>query len=371
MTTIGLAMIARNSADYMTKALLPFMDTEAVDQIAIVLGGTSTDKTAAVARYYADTVADYDGPTDENGGLLDFARARQQSFDLLSTDWALVVDTDDIWQDAHKLPELIPDLDNYHGVMFPYDLGLSRLIQPRLYRRSCGEWCSPVHEYWRYNLPDDDVRILTTDLLTLRQEQTSEKKANGIRRNIRIAEYTLKQNPFNFRLLFHLSREYLLVGKFKQGLDAADYILANLAKCKERDKTPDKMFQLHYMRGMAYLHLDQHEQAAGAAIMALHYAKFGDGWSLLAQIAYNLGLSDLVMEASDLALRYGQPVTGIPVNVENTTVAPYHLKALTLAELDRPQEALAAAEIGLKLGNSDSLKNLKYQLCNQLGTVPQ
>lgn len=367
--TIGIAMLARNSAAYMGNALSPFVGK--VDQIGVLMGGVSTDNTAKIARAYTDRVGEYTGPIDDEGGLLDFAEARRQSFNLLDTDWVLVVDTDDIWQGVSNLPEVLADAKDFHGVMFPYDLGPSRLIQPRLFRRGCGDWHSPVHEYFRYALPDSEVRTLTTDTMVIRQEQAPEKKVAGIHRNIKIAEHALKQNPFDFRLLFHLSREYVLVGKFRQGVEATNCILNNLAKCKERDKTPDKMFQIHYLRGMAYLHLEQYEQAAGAALMALHYAKFGDGWSLLAQIAYNLGLSDLTLEAADLALRYGQPVTGIPINISNTTSAPYHLKALTLDTLDRPQEALAAAELGLKLGADASLLKLKIKFCNQLGVIPQ
>lgn len=365
--TIGLTMLARNSAAYMAQALEPFAGR--VDEIAIVLGGVSTDNTPEIARRYADVVAEYDGPIDEDGGLLDFAHARNQAAGLLSTDWLISVDTDDVWQNVENLPEVISDAQDYHGVMFLYDLGLSRLIQPRLYRRVYGCWVSPVHEFWQYNLPADDVRVLTTNTLTIRQDQSNDKKLAGIQRNIRLAENALK-NGFNFRLLFHIAREYMLLGDFERGMAACDRILKNLDRATEREKAPDKLFHLHYMRGMGYLHLGQYERAAGATLMALHYARFGDGWSLLAQIAYNLGLSDLTLEAADLALRYGQPTGGIPSPIRNTTAAPYHLKALTLTDLNRPQEALAAAELGLKLGGDDDLKRLKYKLCEQLEVIP-
>ena len=105
MISIGVAMIARNSAQIVHQALQPFAGV--VDQIAIVLGGVSTDATRAVAEEYTSNVAQYAGPMDEDGRLLDFGAARQQSFDALSTDWAVVVDTDDCWTGVERLRELI------------------------------------------------------------------------------------------------------------------------------------------------------------------------------------------------------------------------------------------------------------------------
>jgi hypothetical protein len=367
--SVGIAMLARNSAEDMLEALAPFAGL--VDQTAILLGGWSTDRTADVARGYADTWGSYTGPLSSDGGLLDFAMARQQSFDLLDTDFALVVDTDDRWQGVENLGEVISDAmaGQHQGVLFPYDLGLSRFVQPRMFRRNSGKWASPVHEHWVYNVPPEG-RVLTTDAMQIRHAASKEKNVAGIHRNIRIAEHTLKDGRIDIRLLFHLAREYLLLSQWERGLETAQVILDNFHLANKQDISNDKLFQVHYMRGIAYLHLDRPEQAAGAAMMAMSYARFGDGWSLLAQCALRLGIPDLVLEAADKALAMGQPTGTIATPVANTTSAPYHLKAMALIELDRKHEAVTALDLGLRLGGGEDMKQLKYQLCSELGLVP-
>src|SRR3990172_6615155 len=163
--TVGIAMLARNCASVIPDVLSPFK----VDEIAILLGGLSSDNTLGVAHNYADSVSQYIGPLDESGGLLDFGLARQQSFDLLTTDWVLLVDTDDVWSGADKLGEVINDAEGYQAVIFPYDLGGGvRFLQSRLFRRGTGHWSSPVHEEWIYH--DPDKKTLTVNAMAVKQE---------------------------------------------------------------------------------------------------------------------------------------------------------------------------------------------------------
>lgn len=367
--TIGIAMLARNSGHDIPRVLGPFQDK--VDQIAILLGGKSTDVTPQVARECADFVADYTGPLDPDGGLLDFGLARQQSFDLLTTDWALVVDTDDVWSGVEKLGEVVSDAEaeERQGVLFPYDLGGgATFLQTRLFKRTSGRWTGPVHERWTYH-DAPDVRTLCVNALTLRQQKDKEARTASVWRNIRIAQAYLQDN-LDFHLLMHLPHEYIITAQYDKALATVRRILDNLHLATPADTTPDKMFQVHYTRGVAHICLEEFEQAAAAAIAALSFAKYGHGWSLLAEAAYQMGVYDLTLCATDKALQMGRPIDTVPTRFANVSSVPYHLKAKALAALGRKQEALVALNLGLGLGGGEDMGQFKYELCKELGVIP-
>lgn len=366
--TVGIAMLARNSYLDMSRAIAPFKNR--VDEIAIVLGGPSTDDTPAYARSLTDKVADYTGPLDPDGGLLDFGLARQQSFDLLATDWALVVDTDDVWSGVDKLGEVIADADGRQGVLFPHASGPgATFMQPRLYRRNSGRWSSPVHELWVYN-DAPEVKTLLTNVMGIRQEKDLEGRMASTRRNIRIAEAHLYNYGIDFRLLLHLCHEYIITGEYFKALVATRRYLGNLDLAYPDDTRPDKLFQIHYIRGMAHICLEEWERAAAAAITALSFAKYGHGWTMLAEAAYQMGTYDLTLCAADKALGAGRPIGTIPIPFANVASVPYHLKAKALVALGRKHEALTALELGLGLGGGEDMGQFKYQLCEELGVIP-
>lgn len=367
--TIGIAMLARNSANDIPRALDPFQGK--VDEVAILLGGISTDETPQMAKSYANWVGAYKGPVDSDGGLLDFGLARQQSFDLLNTDWALVVDTDDVWSGADRLGEVIRDAEfGYHqGVRFPhYSSSGAVFQQSRLYRRLCGYWTSPVHEFFIYH-SEPEVKVHLTNLMAIRQEKDLEGRMTSTRRNIAIAESYLEDH-LDFRLLMHLSREYVITAQYDKVLATVRRILDNLHLGKPEDTSPDKLFQIHYMRGMAHVCLEQWEQAAGAAVTALSFARYGHGWALLAEAAYQVGAYDLTLCAADEALHRGRPIADIPAAYANVSSVPYHLRAKALAAMGRKIEALAALDLGLGLGGGQDMGQFKYELCTELGVIP-
>lgn len=366
--TIGIAMLARNSSGDIPRALSPFHGN--VNEIAILLGGKSSDSTPHTAKLFADKVADYDGPLDESGGLLDFGLARQQSFDLLTADWALLVDTDDVWSGVDKLEEVVSDAETegYQGVLFPYDLGASKFLQTRLFKRTSGRWSSPVHELWTYH-DAPNVKTLCVNALTIRQEKDKEGREAGVWRNIAIAEMHL-QDRFDLRLLMHLSREYIMTAQYDKALAATRRILDNLNAAAPTDVTYDKLFQVHYTRGIAHICLEEWEQAAAAAMTALSFAKYGHGWTLLAEAAYQMGVYELTLCAADKALQMGRPIDTIPAPWANVSSVPYHLKAKALAALGRKNEALVALDLGLGLGGDEDMRQFKYQLCEELGVIP-
>lgn len=366
--SLGLAMLARNNEQDIPRVLAPFQHK--IDQIAIVLGGQSSDNTSHVARQYADSVVEYDGPLDEFGGLLDFAHARQQSFDLLSTDYALVIDTDDDWSGVEYLAEVMRDVTDgcYDRVLFPQNLGENKALQARLFKRKAGRWESQIHEHFVFHT--DPIRQLAINSMWIRQAKDRTGKLDSVRRNIRIAEYHLKTR-FDLRIMYHVCREYILVEQYEKAVDFANAILNNLSLDTRGEITPDKLFYVYWNKGMALYCLDRIDEAIAAALMALKYGQnVGDGWTMLAELSYQLGVNDLVLFAADKALALGNPIDTVPTSHGNVSYVPYLLKARVLSVTNRKHEALAAVNLGLKLGGGDELNNLKFQLCNELKVIP-
>ena len=367
MTTIGLAMIARNAAAIMERALNPLIGH--VDEIAIVLGGESSDNTEQVARRYSPAVRCFKGPVDEQGRLLDFGAARQQSFDALSTDWVIMVDTDDIWNGVQYLRRTVNDAEQAGKtmVLVPYQLDNSRFLQGRIIRRDSGRWFGPIHERFE--------RLVKENLIVDRPSVSQERPEDGgerLRRGIAIAEAWLKDHPLDVRVMAHLSNDCRLVGDYEQATEWADQYF----KISPNDNREEQFSVAHTAAG-CYLKLGRYWSALYEAERALTIADYGIGWTMLAEAAYRLPadyqsgpLAELAIMAADKAQAKGASLTTFPVNPLNVTYAPCHIKTLALTALERYDEALAAADMALMINKNEDLLQLRLQLCNKLGVIP-
>ena len=368
MTTLGIAMIVRNGADTMKRALDPFVNI--ADEIHIVLGGRSDDETETMAIGYATwPVIDYDGPLDDEGCLWDFSAARQQVADLLTTDWMLQVDADDEWTGAEHLHDLIEDADK-HGfdiVMFPYTYGNGELLSPRLFRRDSGKWINPIHEYWK--LHDSRGRIMATDLIKIKQDRADDADVSlsRIRQDVTIAERWLDEsNEPTPRLLALLGRDYVLAQQFEKGLETLNRYLLNYPGKRE-----EELFQVHYTRGSAFLRLDRFADAIQAAALALSIRPFGRAWTLMAEAALLLAgptpdgyaMRRLCVDCANQALAAGQSLATFWTNKDMVTRIPLQLKARALAAMGRKHEALATWDLLLALGEDKESQRMRDELC--------
>ncbi|MDP3766537.1 MAG: glycosyltransferase, partial [Dehalococcoidia bacterium] len=105
--SISLVMIVRNAAATIERCLASVIDRPGgpmVQEAVAVLGGTSTDDTRGIVeRFFASRnfpakILDLpsDVAVDENGGLLDFAAARNFAHANARMQWALWLDSDDV-----------------------------------------------------------------------------------------------------------------------------------------------------------------------------------------------------------------------------------------------------------------------------------
>jgi tetratricopeptide (TPR) repeat protein len=369
-------MIARNGVGMMQRALDPFRHR--VDEFAIVLGGRSEDGTAIVAGNYTDKVIQSQAETDDLGRLLDFATARQESFDLLGTDWAIVVDTDDQWSGIDQLGETITMAEDKacQLVLVSYDVRGGHFFQPRLYRRDAGHWRGEVHEEFVF---DGKPNGLKTGLLAIRETANADKATARHRHNIAIAERVLNERE-DLRLLGQLVHDYLMVEEFDKVLEQSQAYIELWDRQDERKYT-EELYYVWLGRAMAELVMYKNENAYLSATRALSVRPFGQAWSILAEAAQRMGtragstqgaaLQRLAVFAADQALADGKPRNGYAGSRDLTGWIPCQLKAMALAELGQERAAIAALDLGLAMEPENELmQNHLITLCNKIGEVP-
>lgn len=352
--SLGVAMIARNGAKTMRVALDAFVGL--VDEIAIVLGGVSTDATRVVAEEYTSNVKQYAGPLDEEGRLLDFGAARQQAFDALSTDWAVVVDTDDCWSGEERLRELIEyaERDGAAFISVPYQVQGLEMYQPRMYRRDAGHWEMPVHEY--FEIDEGRRHGLKTAWLRLQQvERPQEANLGRIEQNIQIAERWLIEHGENRHILAHLAKDYVSAGRYEDGMRTADRYLELRQKSNETGYRDELSSVLYHQAGVLLM-LGRFDAALHAALATLSVhdeaRDAGPGWALLAEIFYEFSggkaaLCELAVFAADRALAAGRARGGFAKDNLMSLAGALCIKAEALEALGRLGEARGALDLGL------------------------
>ena len=361
---IGVAMIARNAATQIPTALYPFAALGG--DVGIVLGGQSDDDTAEIAKRYATRLAEYDGPIADDGSLLDFAAARQQSFDLVTNDWVIVVDTDDEWAGVENLPAVVANADEAGAVAIrvPYRLPHSTFLQPRIFRRDAGQWTGAIHESF---VLGDGVTIAKTSDLSV-QQTTIGKRLERKRQNVRIGEEILQREPNNLRTMAHLVLDYYQAGEIAKALEMSERYL-------DLEPEPNEQTQ-HVLRTRTLIFLNEgHDQAAIiSGLQALAGADTGP-WAMLAEAVSRIAgpgaaMPELAIWLCDRAMAQGKPRGGYTSDPAQTTTLPCLIKAKALLRLGRHREALAAVDLGLEIDPANQqLKTYQRELCAILDEV--
>jgi tetratricopeptide (TPR) repeat protein len=372
-------MIARNAAELIPTALDPFEGK--VDEIAIVLGGISSDDTPAVAEQYATLpVEPFAGKVDEDGKLMHFGDARQQSFDILARagcEYAVVVDTDDRWEDIHNLALTVEQLDkgNFGMVLFPYAFDGGTFLQPRIYRISSGYWDGPCHNFWEFHKGDGVG--LKSDLMHLTQvRKPGDGKARRMQ-NIRISQEWMAENGDNCRLLLHMAKDLLVDRRIDESKDALTRYFVAYETDERQD--PEELYNAYHT--MATL-LIQEEDFAGSlfnALKALAVRPHGQTWTLAAEAAgwmahhaqTDRSIMSLALFCADQALAVGRPRSNLHWHSDKLTgPLPLFLKARALCGLGRLREARGALDQALLMEpDYHDAKLLLRDVSRQLGDL--
>jgi len=376
---IGIAMIARNAEKLMPLALDPLKDH--VDAIAIVLGGRSSDTTPELAEGYATLpVEEFDGPMDEDGRLLSFAMARNQSFDILrraGIEYAMVVDTDDNWQGAENIKAVLGQIHrgNFPMCLFPYSYQGGRFYQPRIYRLDSGHWEGPCHNFWELN--GGPRHALQTDMLTVHQERP-EGHANDRRwQNISISEHWMAENGDDCRLLQHMAKDLLVDRAFDKARDALERYFKRYDEEDRQD--PEEYYQaLHTLAAIDIME-GHYAEALTGALTALTVRLHGQTWTLASEAALMMARSALNDQAllhlaefaADQAIAVGKPRQNLHWHSEKLAGAiPLTLKARALIGLGNHREAMGVLDLVQMIDpNDEEAQRLQKDLARMLGEL--
>jgi glycosyltransferase involved in cell wall biosynthesis len=380
MTKVGIAMIARNAEELMPHALDPLV--EHVDEIAIVLGGISSDGTPELAEQYATLpVEQFSGKVDEHGRLMNFGQARQQSFEILKragVDYALVVDTDDQWQNPDKLRLVLNHMVNggFPMTMFPYTYEGGMFVQPRLYDATRGHWEGPCHNYW---VLDEGERVaLQSAELSIQQVRPSSNGANRREQNVRISQEWMAENGDNARLLLHMAKDALVDRNFEIANDALEnrYFPAYEADGK---RDAEELYNAwHTLAGMRLVQ-DNPAGAFEAAVNALTVREHGQSWAIAAEAAEWLGKSGQVSRpmlrlaafCADMAIETGKARGNLHWHSERlTTWIPMLVKARALCGLGEFRRARGVLDLALIINpDNEDMTLLRRDICRKLGEL--
>ena len=362
-------MIARNGADKMPAALDPFAGV--ADEIAIIFGGTSTDETQDVANQYATATGHYDGPLDDEGRLLDFGRARQQSFDLLSTDWAIVVDCDDVWHRTDIIKSLVSQAGEAkaQAVQVAYHLPKSFFHQPRIFAKDSGAWYWPVHE--AYRLDGKRPHSIITSDVSLQSDTPPGPRQGRQAQNIAIAESWLTVHPDDAHTLIHLAQDYSIMHEWAKALGT----LARYFEVETYEQDSRYLYGL-YVKGVAEIQTGDYDSALQTGFKQVQIGNNAAGWSTVAQAAHILsegqgGMVDLAIMAADKALASGKVrMSGNAQHKAVYNIAPLTIKAHALMDKGQVSEALAATDLGLIIDpTNEDLQRLNRFICEKLNVA--
>jgi len=210
---LSVSLIVKNEESCLEKCLESVKDA---DEIVIVDTG-STDNTIEIAKRYTDKV--YSG--EEYKWIDDFAHSRNQSLDLCTCDWILIIDADETLQDngIQKIRELIPTLNKDAVYFKTIATGTTEKHNSiRLFKNNkVIRWKGAIHNY--LNTSD----AYESDIELYYGYSDAHKKDPD--RALRILSSVVKDNINCSREKFYLAREYYYKSDWIVAIYYYDYYL--------------------------------------------------------------------------------------------------------------------------------------------------
>lgn len=174
----------------------------------------------------------------------DFAKARQQSFDLAMGDWLCWADLDDVWPDTENNIGLVEKIKagafdelGFSMIRIKYEIPDQKAMVTRerfLSKKANPEWHNPIHE---------DASVATGKMVYVDTSSIVHAPLAGkgvsINRNLRILEFATghaELYPDQAALWFYKQRELTFAGRHEEAVEAADKALLLLNVKIESDE---------------------------------------------------------------------------------------------------------------------------------------
>lgn len=353
MTTIGLSMIVKNEEELLARCLRSVIHF--VDEIIIVDTG-STDRTIEIARSFGAEVHEREW-TD------DFGVARQESLDLVKSDWAFWLDADDILIGGDKLQEMIADSPSDVSVFYwRYLLGKDAQGESTFtyWRERCirndgsFRWAGAAHEVL---VCPDPKEQLWYPSISVEHYPKSLREARGPR-NLRIMEKSVQQkgDKVEPRDLFYYARELKDSGLLNESLEV-------FQKYCEVSTWDDERYQASLDIGEIYVGLrDIHKARVSYLSAIMIRPMWPNAYYQLARLSYFEKKMKEVIHWTLIAMDLDFPDTLLFVDRKSLTFDWIIYYTNALYEMGKIESAYQWTKTALKIDPQDGmhLHNLEY-----------
>lgn len=275
---ISLCLIAKNEESNIKNALDSV--EKFVDEICVTDTG-STDKTKFVLEHlsYADKIkiSDFNPQTNpeaffDDGGIYNFAAARQFNFEQATGDWILWMDCDDVILNPQNLEALIKvaDQQKIDGYFVWYHYQLKKDGSPsekhwkmQLVRNDQFKFA------WKGNVHEDILfrgayKLAKTESITRVHVKGDATSGQKMIRNVRILNRQLEEQGDNPdpRTLFYLARAYMTDRDMVSAIPILESYLELSGWREER-------YEAYWLLSEAYMELGKFEEARQSCLKAI------------------------------------------------------------------------------------------------------
>jgi glycosyltransferase involved in cell wall biosynthesis len=300
MATIGLTMIVRGAESTLPACLDSVKDY--LSPIVVVLAGTPTDDTEAVARRYTEHVYHYEDDLLPDGGISDFAAARNFSLaklaELTGPDaWFMWVDADDTVDHPEAIADLVQEAQKRQAqcVWLPYlygftDNGACTTLHDReriMYDPTFWCWQHRVHEVVAPQRPVHHMRSERVQIRHAHRESGSRTD-----RNLALLRLMYEEDPGNERTLYYFANQYFAAQDWAKAVEWFERHVAVATNTLEK-------WQSFVYMAKACRQLGRIDDALSANMAALAmFPDFRDSWFDLAETyAYKGDFEHVLMMA--------------------------------------------------------------------------
>ncbi len=294
-----------------------------------------------------------------------FAKARQQSFDLVPKDefdWMMWIDADDRFMADKPLDEMFDSLDPYTlGVYIRYDYS----VEPETGAVTVQQWRERFFSTkvdWQWKYPVHEVCIGPPGMQFAKRDhcyvvhlRTPEQDYGTRNRNRRIIAKALKEDPTDQRMQFYFANEAAAeADSIEEGSEKWRVAAAAILAYKRFASNPNVGKEDLYLAAtrIGDLHLMRHDtnKAIDAFLESLKInPEWPDAYIGLARACLELEDWGKCLSFANLAVERPKPVTSSAITPVTYDYSPLLLRGIALEGLGRFEEAQidfkAAAEI--------------------------
>lgn len=350
---ISLVMICKDEQKGIEKSIvsaLPF-----VDRVVVSIDEATSDKTAEIAKMYADELRTHKWKND-------FSQARNEAQENVKSKWILFLDGHEYIESFGKAKEKMKlDLDGIF-ITVRMENGMT-FLYPRIYRNGL-KFKNAVH-----NLVETPRKTADPDFVIVHDRDNLQDKDAAERRNQQRAEMLpdfmkkqIAENPKNSRAHFHLANFYM-------GVPELELAIYHYKRAAEFAKMPDEVY-------MSFLSIGRIHYSLNHKFRALWYfdkadSVLPDRWETARVLGGFYFLEKNYKKAVDLLIRaLGQNKRHYTYEpMKQNLVEIWDMIGTCFAQMDQPEKALEAWERALFLSENETQKsffNQKIQLVKSL-----